>query len=384
MIYFDQAASSHPKPPEVGEAMMDALNGIGANPGRGSHKLANHAAAIISETRETISRLFGCSDPKRVLFYPNATIALNQAIKGMPWSKEDHVIASSFEHNSVRRPLEYIKSEYGVNVTYVPWYNHEQAFVQQVVQSINSNTKLIAITHASNVTGAVIPVERLASAISDLHIPLLVDASQTAGHMSLNMQDMGIDVMVMPGHKGLLGPQGTGMLMVEGDVELSPLHHGGTGNYSESPEQPSLWPEKLESGTLNTPGIAGLQAALKHYESRDHENVPRETILSQTLLKGLKQIEGVTCYGPGERDQRMPIIAFNVLDVPSQEIAMILDSHYDIAVRAGLHCSPLTHETLDTAGQGIVRASFSMYNTEEEVEQFLQAIREVTESYNLL
>ncbi|HLS08917.1 aminotransferase class V-fold PLP-dependent enzyme [Lentibacillus sp.] len=384
MIYFDQAASSHPKPPEVGEAMIHALNEMGANPGRGDHRLAKEAADIISETRKIASRLFGCSDPKKVLFYQNATAALNQAIKGMPWVNGNHVIATTFEHNSIRRPLESLKKQYGVDVTYVPWYDHEDDFIEHVKQAITHDTKLIAMTHASNVTGAVMPIERIASAARQHQIPLLVDASQTAGHKHLHMKNMGINMMAFPGHKGLLGPQGIGMLMVEGDLDLQPLNHGGTGSFSEDPDQPSHWPEKLESGTLNTPGIAGLHAALKFYETRNHENVPRETLLTQTLFKGLKKIEGVTCYGPDEHVEQMPIVAFNVLDIPSQEIAMVLDSHYDIAVRAGLHCSPLTHETLGTTEQGIVRASLGRYNTEDEVEQFLQAIKEITESYNLL
>ncbi|HLR61209.1 MAG TPA: aminotransferase class V-fold PLP-dependent enzyme [Lentibacillus sp.] len=384
MIYFDQAASSHPKPPVVGEAMLYALNEIGANPGRGSHKLAKEAAGIITKTRKTASRIFGCSDPKKVLFYQNATAALNQAIKGLRWSKGDHVIATTFEHNSIRRPLESINKQYGVSVTYVPWNGDESEFLKQIGNSIRTETRLIAVTHASNVTGAVTPVEQIASVANQSDIPILVDASQTAGHKTLHMRNMGIDMMALPGHKGLLGPQGTGMLMIEGDIDLHPLNHGGTGSYSENPGQPSQWPERLESGTLNTPGIAGLHAAMQSYETRNIGNVPRETILSQTVLQGLKQIEGITCYGPDVQDERMPIVAFNVLNIPSQEIAMVLDSHYDIAVRAGLHCSPLTHETLNTTNRGVVRASFSMYNTEEEAEQFLQAIQEVTESYNLV
>ncbi|GGJ89669.1 cysteine desulfurase [Lentibacillus kapialis] len=384
MIYFDQAASSHPKPSAVGEAMLYALNEIGANPGRGGHKLAKKAANLISETRETASRIFGCSNPKKVLFYHNATAALNQAIKGMSWVKGDHIIATTFEHNSIRRPLESLKKQYGLNITYVSWCGDETSFLHRIKQSIKPETKLIAATHASNVTGAVIPVEKIALSAKQHDIPLLVDASQTAGHKMLHMKNAGIDMMAIPGHKGLLGPQGTGMLLVEGDIDLYPLNHGGTGYFSESPDQPSQWPEKLESGTLNTPGIAGLNAAMKSYEARDAENVPRETILSQVVLKGLKKIEGITCYGPDIQEERMPIVGFNVSDIPSQEIAMILDSYYNIAVRAGLHCSPLTHETLNTTEQGVVRASFSMYNTEEEVVQFLQVIQEIAESYKTL
>ncbi|QKY70828.1 aminotransferase class V-fold PLP-dependent enzyme [Lentibacillus sp. CBA3610] len=384
MIYFDQAASSFPKPPEVGKAMIHALNEVGANPGRGGHKLAKEAADIVVETRERAARIFGCSDPRHALFFANATAALNQAIKGLSWSEGDHVIATTFEHNSIRRPLEYIKKQFGVHVTYLPWNQDESSFIQEVKQSINENATLIVMTHASNVTGEVIPIEQTALIAEQYHIPVLVDASQTAGHIPINMREMNIDMLAFPGHKGLLGPQGTGMLLVNGEFEINPLMHGGTGSFSELPDQPSQWPEKLESGTLNTPGIAGMNAALVCYENRNHENVPRETMLTQTLLKGLKQLDGVSCYGSDQQKLRMPMVAFNVLDIPSQEIAMVLDSHYDIAVRAGLHCSPLSHKTLSTTDQGVVRASLSMYNTEEEVEQFLQAVQEITESYKLL
>ncbi|WP_164670554.1 aminotransferase class V-fold PLP-dependent enzyme [Virgibacillus doumboii] len=384
MIYFDQAASSFPKPPEVGEAMIYALNEVGANPGRGSHLLARQAELIIRETRERAARIFGCSNPRKAVFFNNATAALNQAIKGMNWNEGDHIISTSFEHNSIRRPLENIKNTYNVDVSYIEWKDKNEEFLDGVEKSIKPSTRLIAMTHASNVTGSLIPVKEVSAIAKQNNVLVLVDASQTAGHIPINMKELGIDMMAFPGHKGLLGPQGTGMLLVEGAIDLSPIQHGGTGTFSENPSQPSQWPEKLESGTLNTPGIAGLNAALSVYETRENENVPRETILTKKLLKELKNINGVTCYGPDECVDRMPIVAFNVLEIPSQEIAMILDSHYQIAVRSGIHCSPLTHETMYTIEQGVVRASLSMYNTEKEIDSFVQAIKEIVESYNMI
>ncbi|MGY0694153.1 aminotransferase class V-fold PLP-dependent enzyme [Virgibacillus sp. FSP13] len=382
MIYFDQAASSFPKPPEVAEAMVRVMNECGANPGRGGHALARQAATYIDQTRMKAASLFGCSDPKKALFYQNATVALNQAIKGLRWRKGDHIISTSFEHNSIRRPLEYIKNKYGVHVTYLEWRGNETDFIHDVAKAIQPETKLIAMTHASNVTGTLMPLTDVMELAQQNSILTLVDASQTAGHLSINMKTQGIDMLAIPGHKGLLGPQGTGMLLVEGDIELAPIHHGGTGSFSESPNQPEQWPEKLESGTLNTPGIAGLYEALCIYERRKNENVPRETILAKQLYQGLTKIAGVACYGPDENEQRMPIVAFNVSNVDSQEIAMILDSHYNIAVRAGLHCSPLTHEMLETMSQGVVRASLSIYNTEKEVNSFLEAIAEIAAAYS--
>ncbi|WP_188455407.1 aminotransferase class V-fold PLP-dependent enzyme [Virgibacillus oceani] len=383
MIYFDQAASSFPKPPKVTEKMIEVMNNVGANPGRGGHALARKAAEIVHMTRNKASELFGCSNPKRALFYPNATVALNQAIKGLTWHEGDHIIATSFEHNSIRRPLEYLKQKYGVTVSYIQWNGDEKKFIRTINNFIQPRTKLIAMTHASNVTGDLIPINGVTMLAKEKKILSLVDASQTAGHLQINMKKQSIDMLAFPGHKGLLGPQGTGMLLVEADVDLEPIHHGGTGAFSESPEQPEQWPERMESGTLNTPGIAGLYAALCTFEEREDKNVPRETFLANRLYKGLNEIPGITCYG-SSNEARMPIVAFNVRDADSQEIAMVLDSHYDIAVRGGLHCSPLSHETLETINQGVVRASLSRYNTEKEVETFLNAIKEISAAYNEL
>lgn len=383
MIYFDQAASSFPKPPGVAEAMLHAINSVGANPGRGGHALAREASDIIKNTRIKTAELFGCSNPKQVLFYQNATVGLNQAIKGLTWHKNDHVIASAYEHNSIRRPLEYLKEQYGVRITYVDTPDGEgnESFVEAIEGSVEVKTRLIAMTHASNVTGRILPINDIASIAKKSGVITLVDASQTAGHITIDMRKQGINMLVFPGHKGILGPQGTGVLLVEGNVQLSPIHHGGTGAFSSSPNQPKQWPEYLESGTLNTPGIAGFYAALIEYEKRKQEFVPRETMLADTLYNGLVSIEGVTCYGPKADTFRMPIVAFNIENIPSQEVSMILDSHYNIAVRAGLHCSPLTHETLQTTEQGIVRASLGIYNTEDEIKQFILAIKEIVDSY---
>lgn len=384
MIYFDQAASSFPKPKSVAEAMIKVMTENGTNPGRGGHILARKASAIINKTREEAATLFGCSNPRHALFYQNATVALNQALKGLPWEKGDHIITTSFEHNSIRRPLEFLKNTYGVHITYVDWNDEDESFIHAVKREINTKTKLIAMTHASNVTGSILPLDELMILAKQRNLLTLIDASQTAGHIPIHMQEQGIDMLAFPGHKGLLGPQGTGMLLVEGEIDLDPLHHGGTGSFSEDPNQPNEWPENMESGTLNTVGIAGLHAALEVYKQRKYEIVPRETILVRRLIKGLNAISGVTCYGPKGEQDRMPIAAFNVKEIDSQEIAMVLDSHYEIAVRAGLHCSPLTHETLNTSDQGIVRASLSRYNTEEEVDIFLQAITEIAEAYHVI
>jgi len=382
MIYFDQAASSFPKSPEVADAMVKAVNEVGANPGRGSHQLARQANQIIITAREKIAKWIGCNNPKQIVFFSNATQALNQAIKGLNWKKGDHVITTSFEHNSVRRPLEFIKRVYDIHISYIDGNASEKMFINEVNNSITDKTKLMVMTHASNITGDILPLRKLINIAKRQGIITLVDASQTAGHLPINMEDQELDMIAFPGHKGILGPQGTGVLAVRQQIDLVPLHHGGTGGLSEMIDQPQQWPDRYESGTLNTPGIAGLSAAIDVLEKSEKNNVPRETILTNELLKGLQSINGITCFGPPSSDNRLPIVAFNIKNIPSQEVAMILDSHYNIAVRAGLHCSPLTHETLQTMDQGIIRASLSRYNTKEEVQTFLQAIEEIVTAYD--
>lgn len=380
MIYFDQAASSYPKPVEVADTLYDTIVLNGANPGRGEHQAARDASAIIDETRERLTKTFGGSNSKQCIFYANATAALNQAIKGFGLTKGDHVITSFNEHNSVRRPLEYMKVNKQIDVTYVTGKNENQ-YISNLNESIRSSTRLIAITHASNVTGQHVPLKEICKLAKEHHIKVLVDASQTAGHLPIHMGDIGIDMLAFPGHKGLLGPQGTGILLVEGNIDLEPIQHGGTGIYSESADQPQVWPERFESGTLNTPGIAGLNAAIKVMNKEKNKNVSRETMLINSLIEGLQEFPDITLYGPDQSANRLPILSFNLRDVDSHEIAMVLDSHYHIAVRAGIHCNPLTHKYLDTISQGAVRISLSKYNTEKEVETFLKAIREIITAY---
>lgn len=384
MIYFDQAASSFPKPPEVTEAMLYVLSNNGANPGRGAHRLARQASEIVNGAREKISKWCGCENPRHVLFFNNATTALNQAIKGQKWNAGDHVITTSFEHNSVRRPLEYISKTYGVDVSYIDAFNDVQALVERVELAITKETKYIIMTHASNVTGDVLPLEELTKLAKKHQITTIVDGSQTAGHFNYDMTTQSIDMLAFPGHKGVLGPQGTGVLAVNKVSDMIPLHHGGTGFMSETIDQPEQWPEKYESGTLNTPGIAGLSAAIDvlNNQQKEKDIVSRETILINKLINGLEMIKNINIYGPPVSDQRLPIVSFNIKNISSQEIGMVLDSHYEIMVRSGLHCSPLTHETIGTINQGAVRVSLNRFNTKEEVEIFLSAINEITQAYD--
>ncbi|HEX7064404.1 MAG TPA: aminotransferase class V-fold PLP-dependent enzyme [Bacillales bacterium] len=372
MIYFDNAASSFPKPDSVVQAVNRALTEYGANPGRGGHRLAKEAATVIRETRTALADFFGLDASENVWFYPNATTALNQALKGFPFEEGDHVIATSYEHNSVRRPLEYLKKTKGIQVTYV---NPDK---ENCKDAIKRNTKLIAATHGSNLTGMIVPIEELGSLTKEFGVPFLVDASQTAGVLPIDMKETGIDMLAFPGHKGLLGPQGTGALLVRPSIELEPHMHGGTGAYSELLDQPEQLPERYESGTLNTPGIAGMLAGLKEIKKMGLERILKhESELASYCLQGLKAIDGVRIYGPDPEVKRLGVVAFRIEEVDVQETAIILDQHYDIAVRAGLHCTPLAHESIGTADGGAVRVSFGPYNTSEEIDRFLQAVQEI-------
>ncbi|WP_017756747.1 aminotransferase class V-fold PLP-dependent enzyme [Calidifontibacillus oryziterrae] len=383
MIYFDQAASSFPKPKEVAEAVAEAINEYGANPGRGGHTLANKAAAKIYDTRVKLANFFGLHNPRHVIFTQNATAALNQGILGLSLESGDHIITTSYEHNSVRRPLEYLKRVKGIEITYIEPTSNGEINFEQLEYSIKPTTKLLIVTHGSNLTGAIIPIEKLGAIAKKKNLIFMVDASQTAGILPINMTEMGIDLLAFAGHKGLMGPQGTGALLVNNNIELKPIVTGGTGRQSEQIEQPSELPERLESGTLNTPGIVGLLEGLKFIEKTGLDQIfKHEQTLTEVCLTGLNKIEGVRIYGPDIASNRLAVISFNIEGIDSQEVAMILDQHYQIAVRAGLHCSPLAHQSIGTVEiGGTLRASFGIYNTLEEVEKFVQAIEEIRAGY---
>lgn len=385
MIYFDQAATSIPMLPAVIDEMVHTMEHIGANPGRGTHALGVQASDIVLRTRSKACDVFGVQHVNQCLFFSSATVSLNQAILGYPWEEGDHVIASTMEHNAVRRPLEVAKQRYNINITYIHWTGNKEEFVDQIKQHITPHTKMIALTHASNVTGDILPVEEICKGVSETkEITTLVDASQTIGHISIDMTKSNIDMLAFPGHKGLRGPKGIGMLLVNKEIELSPIHFGGSGGQALSTSPPIEWPQRFETGTMNVPAIAGLYASLCNMEKHMKENVSRETKLVTNIQAALEKIDNVVVYGPSIHDQRVPVVAFNIKDIDSEEVALILDAHYDIAVRAGLHCNALGHETLHTTDQGVIRASINATNVEEEVQTFIQAVQEIAASYKQL
>lgn len=382
MIYFDHAASSWPKPTKVIEAVTEAIQVYGANPGRGSHRLANLASKQIMGTRKKIAQLFGIKEAKQIIFYNNATFALNQAIKGFDYQAGDKVIATMYEHNSVRRPLEYLHHEYGVEIIYITPDHNGAVNLDQLEKEINTKTKLLICTHVSNVTGAILPIKEIGELAKKHQIPYLVDASQSAGSIPINVQELHIDLMAFAGHKGLLGPQGTGGLYIAPHLSLKPFIHGGTGNQSELTTQPEESPARYEAGTLNTPGIAGLKAGVSFILEQGIERIyQHEQELTRYALEQLSLIDSVTIYGPDLDKERAAVISFNLAGVDPQELATILDEHYQIATRAGLHCTPLAHQALQTEKLGTVRISFGYSNTKAEIDQFVRALHEISQAF---
>lgn len=376
MIYLDNAASSWPKPPKVITAMEEVLVNFGANPGRSGHQLAQRAEDAIQKTRIQLARLFHVKNSSDIVFTQNATESLNLGIKGFLHSG-DHVISTSFEHNSVRRPLEFMRRA-GVEVIYINAVGSNEEILRDVEQSITRNTKLLVVTHASNLTGRIMPVAELGQIAKNHQMKFLVDASQTAGYVPIDVNQMGIDMLAFTGHKSLYGPQGTGGLYIDPEVNLTPLLHGGTGGYSELIDQPPLRPDRYESGTRNTVGIAGLGAGISFIENTGIQTIRNhEERLTHLLIDGISSINGVTLYVPANDVARCPIVSFAIEGFASSEIGFILDTHYDIAVRAGLHCTPLAHETLGTLEEGLVRASIGYFNTEHEIDEFVHAIKDI-------
>lgn len=377
VIYLDNAATSWPKPPEVKKAMVECLDQYGANPGRGGHKMSVRASRILFETRVNLAKLFHVKNPNDITFALNTTAALNQAIKGFVKSG-DHVILTSVEHNSVRRPIEYLKQRMDVQVTYISADSEGNVSPRQVEEAIQDNTSLVVVNHSSNLLGTILPVADIGEICRKSGVKLLVDAAQTAGTIPIHVEDMYIDMLAFPGHKGLLGPQGTGGLYVHPSIELEPILHGGTGSQSESIQQPDVLPDKLESGTQNTVGIAGLNEGIKFIQHEGIENIHnREWTLTQRLMEGLLGIEGVTIYGPPSGAPKTAIVAFNLQGMDSSEVAYILDQHYDIAVRAGYHCTPLAHDTAGTLDNGAVRASPGYFTTDDEIDALIEAVKEI-------
>lgn len=377
MIYLDNAATTLHKPEGVAEAMTMALTSMG-NSGRGAHEATLDASRMIYGTREKLAELFHISDPMRIAFTCNATESLNIAIQGI-LQPGDHVITSVCEHNSVLRPV-YRMAKRGVTYNMLPADKKGVIQYDQLTSLLKKETKAIVITHASNLTGNVTDLKKVSDFAKKNGLLLIVDASQTAGCIPIDVQELGIDVLCFTGHKGLMGPQGTGGIYVREGIKIAPLKVGGSGVKSFDKEHPDTMPTALEAGTLNGPGIAGLGASvswlLKQGVEKIHE---KDLALSRRFLKGIAEIPDITIYGDMDSQMRTAIVSLNLGDVDSAEMSDWLWEDYGIAVRAGAHCAPLMHKALGTEQQGAVRFSFSCFNTEEEVDAAIQALKELQE-----
>lgn len=348
-----------------------------ANPGRSGHRMSIEAGRVLYDTRAGLASLFGIKDPLRIAFTLNATMALNIALLGL-LKPGDHVITTSMEHNSVARPLRWLEST-GVALTIVQADSMTgEVKAEDIIAAINPATKLVAMTHASNVTGTIMPVAEVGKETRIKGVTLLVDAAQTAGAIPIDVETMGVDMLAFTGHKSLFGPMGTGGLYVKPGLELEPLLRGGTGSRSEEDIQPEFMPDRLESGTPNTVGAAGLGAGLGFIEATGLNQIRKnKEALSLRFLEGLSGIDGITVYGLPDGAGRLPIVALNMADLACSEIADRLDKDYEIMVRAGLHCSPWAHETVGTYPDGAVRFSFGYFNTNDEIDAALLALREI-------
>lgn len=377
MIYFDNAATTLHKPPEVIEAVVHAMTTSG-NASRGTHTGSLAASRTVYETRKKIADFFHCSRADHVIFTSNSTEALNIAICGT-LGKGDHIISTDLEHNSVLRPLYHLE-EQGASLTFLSANKKGCIDYDDFKRSIKPNTKAIVCTHASNLTGNVLDIEKIGHIAKAHNLLFIVDASQSAGCIDINMETMNIDILCFTGHKGLLGPQGTGGLCIHESVEIRPFKRGGSGIHSYEKGQPQAYPARLEAGTLNSHGIAGLCAAINYINTI---TIPVIAKKEQELLwhfyKGICNIPEIHIYGDFDTKERAAILSLNIEGYDSGTVSDVLSQEYDIATRPGAHCAPRMHRALGTTETGAVRFSFSSFNTMEEVETAIQALKELVE-----
>ena len=383
MIYLDHAATSFPKPEPVYRGMEAFVRASGANPGRGGHRRALEAEAMIGETRRLLARLFHCARPERIVFTMNATDALNMAIKGV-LRKGDHVVTSVLEHNSVNRPLNRLERDGVITLTRLPATADHLIDPEAAARAFTPRTRLVAVTHASNVTGTIQPIGALGRMAREKGALLLVDAAQSAGVVPIDVEKDAVDLLAFTGHKGLLGPTGTGGLVVGERAEVAAWREGGTGGDSSSPLQPAEFPHRLEGGTPNVFGIAGLREGVRLLLERGIESVlPHERSLLTAFFGSLRDPGRFSWYGADRAladrggDGRVGLVGINLSGFAPAELASILDEQFDIAVRAGLHCAPYAHKHLATFPHGTVRLSVGIATSEEEMKRVAGALDEV-------
>jgi cysteine desulfurase family protein len=377
VIYLDNAATSWPKPESVYLAMDDFIRTRAGNPGRGSHSMALAAKDTVDETRMLVARLINAKEINRVIFTLNCTDALNMGLKGL-LKPGDHVITDCISHNSVMRPLVKLEQQGIKFIGIRPSSGSDYPSLRDIADAINSNTKLIVLNHASNVTGVIQPVAEYGKLARQHNLLLLVDAAQTAGVFPIDIQEYNIDLLAFSGHKGLFGPTGTGCLYIGDRVELDPFREGGTGSYSEMLEQPETFPDKYESGTLNSIGICGLGAGIKYILGATIEKIQQhERGLSAFLIEGLSQIPGIRVYAARKIKDQAPVFSCNIAGYEPGEAGNILDQSFNIKVRTGLHCAPLAHKTFSTFPSGTIRLSPGYFNTVDDINETIAAFTRI-------
>ncbi len=376
-VYFDNAATSWPKPPAVEKAMMAFLSDVGGSPGRAGHRMSIAASRLVNDARDDLAELFGVADSSRIAFTKNSTEALNIAIMGA-LARGGHAITSSMEHNSVMRPLRWLEGQGIIDLTVVKCSPEGCLDPEDVRRALRPDTRLIVIVHASNVSGTLLPIGEVGAIAREAGVPLAVDASQTAGAYPIDVEALYIDMLAATGHKSLLGPTGTGCLYVREGMDPLPLSRGGTGSKSELEIQPDFMPDKYEAGTLNVIGIAGLGASARFLLETGVSNIAaHERALVQHFLDCASLLPGMTIYGPDDISQRIGVLSFTIDGFTTSKLGLLLDQEYGIMTRIGLHCSPAAHRTLGTFPDGTVRFGFSYFNTLEQVDYALDALGQI-------
>ena len=382
LIFLDNGATSFPKPEEVYAFMDNFYRNFGVNPGRSGYDLCMETGELVETTRKMLIKFFNGKDPNRLCFSYNATDALNLIINGM-LKKGDHAITTTIEHNSVLRPLYHLYKYNGVEVDYIPFNGKGFVDPDDFPRRIKKNTKLIIVNHASNVIGTIQPIKEIGEHCKERGIPFVIDASQSAGKIPVDIEEMNVDIVAFTGHKSLLGPMGIGGLYVREGIEIKHTRAGGTGVRSAVRTHLDEYPYRLEYGTLNVLGVAGLYAGVKWIEKKGLNNIHNNEMKLTTMLRdGLKDIEGVTLYCQDDLSDHISILPFNVNGLEALNTGTILDVDYNIASRTGLHCAPLVHKQLGTDKiHGAVRFGIGPFNTEEHINTAIKAVREITESH---
>jgi len=376
-IYLDNAATSYPKPETVYQAVDTFQRNNGASPGRGTYSRAREAEQIVFNTRTDLAALFNIADVTRIIFTSNVTESLNLVLKGL-LQDGDHVITTQMEHNAVWRPLKVLAAQKKIEISLLRCPGGNPFNPVELRRLMRSTTRLVVINHASNVTGTLMPVKAVGGYCAEYNIPLLVDAAQTAGVIPIDVKELNISLLAFTGHKGLMGPTGTGGLYIAPGIEMQPLKEGGTGGDSLLEHQPEHLPDRFEAGTLNTAGIAGLGAGVRLILGQGVEKIrAHEVELTKYALEQFNKLPDLVIYGPKEASERTAVIAFNFTDIAPEEVTYVLDEVYEIMARSGLHCAPQAHRSIGTVEGGTVRISFGFYNNREEIDILISALKDI-------